>query len=60
MQGCVQNGGTKIIQKKHFYSHEVVSLFHHQVMKEEGEKERKERSHNVKFTIIKILSLDEI
>lgn len=24
MQGCVQNGGTKIIQTKHIYSHKIV------------------------------------
>jgi len=43
MQGCVQNGGTKIIQTKHVYSHKIVSLPHYQVMKEGMKDERKKK-----------------
>jgi hypothetical protein len=43
MLGCVQNGGTKIVQTKHFYAQKIVSLFHHQVMREEKKEGRKER-----------------
>jgi hypothetical protein len=55
MQGCVQNGGTKIIQTKHVYSHKIVSLSHYQVMKEGQKEEKKEkgRSCNVQSPLMK-------
>ena len=43
MQGCVQNGGTKVIQTKHVYSHKVVSLPHYQVMKAGRKDKRRKR-----------------
>jgi hypothetical protein len=51
MQGCVQNGGTKIIQTKHVYSHKIVSLPHYQVLKE-GMKDKRKRKEREKEAVM--------